>query len=245
MKRIILRVSICLIFLVVSMWAIIFFLPAPALLTGISFSRAVFDDHQQLLRLTLSTDGKYRLYTPLEDISPQLIAATLLQEDQYFRWHLGINPWALSKAGWHTYVSGSRRMGGSTITMQVARMRFGIHSKTLVGKLWQIVRALQLETHYSKNQLLEAYFNLAPYGNNIEGVGAASLIYFGKPVKNVSLPEALTLIVIPQNPNQRIPDRGRLLAIRNKFYQRWIRLHPEDKREEALMTLPLQIRGGR
>lgn len=245
MTRYIKWFSLTLLLTVVSMWMILFFLPIPPLLTGKSYSRAVYDEHHQLLRLTLSQDAKYRVFTPLSSMSPQLVSATLLQEDQYYNWHLGINPIALIKAGWNTYVHGPRRLGASTITMQVARLRYGIHSKTLHGKIWQMIRALQLEIHYNKNQILEAYLNLAPYGNNIEGVGAASLIYFGKSAHELSLPEALTLVVIPQNPNRRIPDRGILKEIRNKLYARWLLQHPEDQSQQSMLMLPLQMRSVR
>jgi len=242
MIRYIKIISITLVLLIVSMWIALFFAPIPPLLTTISYSRAVYDDHKQLLRLTLSHDAKYRLYEPLSTMAPQLISATLLQEDQYFHWHNGVNPFSLIKACWRTYVVGSRRMGASTITMQVARIRYGIHSKTVSGKIWQIIRALQLEVHYSKNQIVEAYLNLAPYGNNIEGVGAASLIYFGKSVHDLTLPEALTLVVIPQNPTKRLPDRGALFTIRNKLYARWLIKHPKDNNKKSMMELPLQMR---
>jgi penicillin-binding protein 1C len=235
------RISITLIFLFVSVGIGLFFSSKPPLLTGVSFSRAIYDDKHRLLRLTLSQDDKYRLLTPLSQISPLLISTTLLQEDQYFRWHYGINPVALIKAVWQTYFIKSRRVGASTITMQVARIRFGINSKTFSGKIWQILRALQLEMHYSKNQILEAYFNLAPYGNNIEGVGAASLVYFGTPVKQLGLSDALTLSVIPQNPTQRTPKQSKLKLIRNKLYHRWIALHPEDQNKKSIIDLPLQM----
>ena len=234
-------ISLTLVFMLVSMWLLIFFWPLPPLLNNMPYSRAVYDEHQQLLRLTLSADAKYRLYTPLSSFSPQLVSATLMQEDQYFRWHGGVNPVSLMKAAFHT-LKGPRRMGASTITMQVARIRYGIHSKTLAGKIRQILRALQLEMHYSKDEILEAYLNLAPYGNNIEGVGAASLIYFGKSAKDLGLPEALTLTVIPQHPAKRIPDRGYLKDIRNKLYARWVNHHPEDKNKKPLFDLPLQMR---
>jgi penicillin-binding protein 1C len=227
------------------MGALLYFIPLPPLLTNLSYSRAIYDQNHQLLRLTLSEDNQYRLFTKLSDISPALKEATLLQEDRYFRWHPGINPIALLKASWQTYGLKSRRMGASTITMQVARMRYQINSKTLSGKLWQIIRALQLEMHYSKNQILEAYLNLAPYGNNIEGVGAASLIYFNQSADHVSLPEALTLVVIPQNPTKRMPDRGILKEVRNKLYKRWLKHHPEDENKQLLMSLPLQLRSVR
>lgn len=226
----------------VIMGLILFFLPAPSLQPSIRSSRAVYDVQHHLLRLTLSEDSKYRLFTPLAEISPQLIKATLLQEDQYFYWHIGVNPISLIKASWQTYGLGSRRVGASTITMQVARLRFGMNSKTLSGKLWQIIRALQLEVHYSKNEILEAYLNLAPYGNNIEGVGAASFIYFNKSVSELSLPEALTLAVIPQNPTKRTPAHTDLKEIRNKLYLRWLEQSPQDESLKSIMSLPLQIR---
>lgn len=119
-----------------------------------SFSTAVYDSQHHLLRLTLSHDDKFRLFIPLSQTSPKLIDATLLQEDQYFYWHFGINPLAMLKAGWQTYFVKSRRLGASTITMQVARIRYQINSKKVSGKLWQIIRALQLEMHYSKNKFL-------------------------------------------------------------------------------------------
>nr|MBA3535783.1 penicillin-binding protein 1C [Tatlockia sp.] len=215
--------------------------PKPPLLSGLSFSTAVYDDQQHLLRLTLSQDDKYRLFTPLSKISPQLKEATLLQEDHYFYWHLGLNPLAMFKAGWQTYLIKTRRMGASTITMQLARIRYGINSKKLSGKLEQIIRALQLELHYSKDQILEAYLNLAPYGSNIEGVGAASLVYFAKPINKINLPEALTLTVIPQNPSQRTPSNRNLKDIRDKLFLRWLLHHPEDKNTKASINLPLEM----
>lgn len=215
--------------------------PKPPLLDGISFSTAVYDDSHHLLRLTLSQDEKYRVFTPLSAIPPTLVDATLLQEDQYFWQHYGVNPVAVFKAGWATYVAHARRVGASTITMQVARLRFGLHSKTAIGKISQIVRAMQLERHYSKAQILEAYFNLAPYGHNIEGVGAASLVYFNQPTSTLSLPQALTLSVIPQNPKKRTPRNDNLKAIRNKLFVRWLHTHPEDGNKQGVIALPLDM----
>ncbi len=242
MKKLLKLISITLVFLFVSGWAILFFLPTPPLLSGISFSTAVYDQQHHLLRLTLSQDDKYRLYTPLNRISEEMISATLLQEDQFFYQHYGINPFSVLKAFWQTYVVKLRRVGASTITMQVARMRYGINSKTWGGKFLQIVRALQLEMHYSKPQILEAYFNLAPYGNNIEGVGSASLIYFDKPASKITLPEALALSIIPQNPTKRTPRNESLKDIRNKLFARWVEEHPEDLNKKNMVELPLVMR---
>lgn len=239
MKKSLKLISIISVLLFVSAYLILFFIPTPSLLGSYSFSKVVYDDQQQLLRLTLSKDDKYRLFTPINKIPPQLIEATLLQEDQYFRWHSGINPLALVKAVWHTYVVKSRKIGASTITMQLARIRFGINSKKASGKLEQIVRALQLEMHYSKNEILEAYLNLAPYGGNVEGVGAASLVYFHQPIGKISLPQALTLSIIPQNPNKRTPNNGELKEIRDLLFARWLAKHLEDQNKKTLFSLPL------
>ena len=237
MKKTLKLVSIVTVFLFVSAYLLLFFMPTPPLLGSYSFSKAVYDNQQQLLRLTLSKDDKYRLFTPINKIPEQLIAATLLQEDQYFRWHSGINPLALVKAIWNTYVIQSRKIGASTITMQLARIRFGINSKKPLGKLEQIIRALQLELHYSKDEILEAYLNLAPYSGNVEGVGAASLVYFHQPIEKISLPQALTLSIIPQNPNKRTPNNIELKQIRDLLFARWLEKYPEDQNKTFFLTL--------
>ncbi len=245
MKKFIKRLIITLVLLFVSASLILFLLPKPSLLQGLSFSKAVYDDQHHLLRLTLNNQDKYRLFTPLSQISTQLINGTLLQEDYYFRFHYGINPWATCKAIWQTYGRKTRRVGSSTITMQVARMRYGMNSKKIAGKLRQIIRAIQIEMHYSKDQILEAYLNLAPYGGNIEGVGAASLIYFGSAADKVTLPQALTLSIIPQNPGKRAPNHNELKRVRDHLFQRWVGQHPEDKIKQAMFDLPLELRSAR
>jgi penicillin-binding protein 1C len=161
-----------------------------------------------LLRLGLSTDERYRTWTPLADIPQAMIDATLLQEDRFFFRHPGVNPAALVRAVDRTYVRRDRRVGASTITMQVARLRFDLDTRTWWGKLDQMVRALWLELAFSKDAILEAYLNLAPYGANVEGVGAASWVWFGKPPQDLSQAEALSLAVIPQSPLARSPSTG-------------------------------------
>ncbi|MBA2648710.1 MAG: penicillin-binding protein 1C [Legionella sp.] len=236
--KLIKSVGILLIILLISLITL-FYLPKPPLLSGISFSRAVYTEEHHLLRMTLSKDEKFRLFTPLSQMPQHLIEASLLQEDRYFRQHVGVNPFSLIKAIWQTYGLHSRRVGASTITMQLARIRFGFNSKTIQGKLLQIIKALQLEMHYSKNQILEAYLNLAPYGGNVEGVGAASLVYFNKSVSQLSLPESLTLSIIPQNPSKRTPRNNHLKIIRDNLFTRWLNEHPEDINKKVLFALPL------
>jgi penicillin-binding protein 1C len=178
------------------------FLPKPPLLDGVSFSQCVRDRNDELLRVTLTSDQKFRIWTPLRQIAPDLVDATLQYEDKYFARHPGVNPIALARSGFGV-VRGGGRTGASTITMQVARLRFHLQTRTPLGKLRQIVRALELERHYSKSQILEAYLNLAPYGRNIEGIGAASQIYFRKEPAHLTRPESISLSVIPQSPTRR------------------------------------------
>lgn len=191
---------------------------------GVAFSQQVYDHHHQWLRMTLTSDEKYRTNTPLIDIAPELVNATLLQEDRFYNQHPGINPVAIGRSAWSLLTTGKANAGASTITMQLARLRFQIRSRTPGGKLVQIYRALQIERHYSKAQILEAYFNLAPYGRNIEGIGAASVIYFGKLPSQLTLPEAVALSVIPQSPTRRALHRDRdnpaLTAAQNRLFDR-------------------------
>src|SRR6266550_734002 len=186
-----------------SAWFAWLLLPKPPLLDGISFSQCVRDRNGKLLRVTLSADQKFRIWTPLEDISADLIDATLRYEDKYYAHHPGVNPLALARCALDLLRFHRVTAGGSTITMQLARLRFHLHTRNISGKLEQIIRSVELERHYSKNEILEAYLNLAPYGRNIEGAGAASQIYFDKPASKLSRPEAVALSVIPQSPTRR------------------------------------------
>ena len=212
-------------------------------------STAFYDDSGHLLRLTLASDQQYRLWVPLRSISTQLVEGVLLNEDRWFRWHPGFNPWGLARGAWVTYARHRHPQGGSTITMQLARLLWQLDTRTPLGKLRQIARALQLELFYSKRDILEAYLNDAPYGGNVQGVGAASLAYFGKPAGALTLPEALALAVIPQDPARPLQaDRAgdlinpTLSIARNRLYARWLRRHPRDASLKPLFALPLTLR---
>ena len=222
------------------------FVPKPPLKDGVSFSQAVYDERGKLLRLTLSADEKYRLWIPLGEMSPLLVEGTLLLEDRYFRWHPGVNPLSIVRAAWGTYVQKGRRLGASSITMQLARVRYSIDSRSIKGKLSQIIKAVQIELHYSKDDILEAYLNLVPYGLNVEGAGAASLVYFGKRVDGLSLEESLSLSVIPQSPGKRVSLSGgvpsELLDARQRLYELWVSSHPEDEDRRDFFTLPMKMR---
>jgi len=192
--------------------ALLRFSPHDALSKRIPLSTAVWSSDGELLRVTLASDEQYRLWTPLSQMSPELVDAFLLKEDRWFYWHAGVNPVSIVRAGFRTW-RGPGRAGGSTLTMQLARMFYRLNTRTPAGKLHQIGAALWLEVRYSKRNLIEAYLNLAPFGSNIEGVGAASRIYFGKSPENVTLAEALTLAVIPQHPATRAGRASLNLAV--------------------------------
>jgi len=221
--------------------------PHAPLSETVGSSRAVYARGGELLRLTLAADEQYRLWVPLERISPTLIDAVLLYEDRRFHAHPGVNPAALVRSAWRI-ASGERRQGGSTLTMQLARRLYGIDSRTAGGKVAQIAAALWIEARHGKREILEAYLNTAPYGGNIEGVQAASLIYFRKDAARLSLPEALTLAVIPQNPVKRIAERGRnteLQAARERLWALWAERDPTARQHapDAQLVLSAQSRG--
>jgi penicillin-binding protein 1C len=184
-----------------------FFLPRPPLLDGVPFSAIARDRNGALMRLNIASDQRYRLRISLSEIPRDLILAVTTQEDRHYRSHVGVDFEALLRAT-VDFVQGHPRSGASTLTMQVARLRFHLQTRSIAGKLVQIYRALEIERHYSKDQILEAYFNLAPYGRNIEGTGAASLIYFDKSPAKLSRQEILALAVLPQSPSKRTPKAG-------------------------------------
>jgi penicillin-binding protein 1C len=219
------------------------FLPREPLLARFPASTAVYDRHGELLRLTLAADGSYRLPVPLGQVSPKLVEAVLLYEDRHFYRHPGVNAWALLRGAWLTFAVGERRIGGSTITMQLARRLHDLDSRSLAGKLQQLGRALELEAKYGKREILEAYLNLAPYGGNVEGVGAASRVYFHRSAAGLTLPEALTLAVVPQSPTQRRlrADNPALAAARERLFAAWRARHGASAAEVAALAAPMSF----
>ena len=205
-------------------------LPHAPLSARVPLSRAVYARGGELLRVPLADDEQIRLWTPLSSISPFSVQAALLYEDRWFRFHPGVNPLSLGRAV-RSILSGGRRLGGSTITMQLARRLYDIDSRRATGKMKQILAALWLEARFGKEEILEAYLNLVPFGGNVEGIGAASLVLFGKTPDRLSLPEALSLTLLPQNPNQRLqslragahaPELARMReALGRRLLARW------------------------
>jgi len=197
--------AIALVLILALSWAALGLIQPPLLVNRSNASCAVTDRDGKLLRLGLTGDEKYRLWVPLDLMPTDLKQATMAYEDRWFYVHPGVNPFALARAAWSSFVASDRWIGASTLTMQLARQRFRLKTHSVPGKLRQIGYALWLERHFSKRELLEAYLNLAPYGANIEGAGAAAWIYFHKPLDKLSLDEARALALIPQNPRMRAP----------------------------------------
>ena len=205
MKR---RVSLVLIFaLAVPVILLLMkFCGRKTILEGIEFSDAYSDRNGRLLKVFLTTDEKYRMFIPLSEFSPDFISAVLEQEDKRFYIHGGVNFASLFRAFVDTYIKKSRMIGGSTITMQTAKLLYKINTKNIPGKIHQIISALWLDYKFSKDEILEAYLNLAPCGKNIEGFGSASEYYFGKHISDLTQDESIMLAVIPQNPTKRSPS---------------------------------------
>jgi penicillin-binding protein 1C len=151
-------------------------------------------------------NGIWRYSVKLDDVPNYYLDVLLNYEDRYFYHHIGINPVSLIRAAWQNISNDRVVSGGSTISMQVARLLYP-HDRTIVGKLKQIFRTLQLELHYSKKEILTLYINHAPYGGTIEGIGAASWSYFGKKPSELTRSEAVLLAVLPQSPSRLRPDR--------------------------------------
>jgi len=158
-----------------------------------------------LLRLVAS-DDHWREPVPLGEMSDWLIRATVAVEDARFFAHAGIDPLAVGRAAFQNALSGEIESGASTITMQLCRM-LDTRPRTAAAKVVESFRALQIEAIRTKEQVLEAYLNMAPYGGNVKGVEAASRIYFGKPARDLNLSEASLLAGLPQSPSRFRPDR--------------------------------------
>jgi penicillin-binding protein 1C len=220
------------------------FWPHERLADRAPLSTSVWSADRELLRVTLSADDQYRLWTPLADIAPPVVEAFLLKEDRWFYWNAGVNPVSLVRAAFRTYRGGARQ-GGSTITMQLARLTYRLNTRTPLGKLRQIGAALWLEARYSKRELLEAYLNTVPFGGNLQVVGAASRLYFGKPPDRLGIGEALTLAVIPQRPAHRagkaMTEDGQLAA-RAQLGQMWLKANGRTDADRRQLELPIVAR---
>ncbi|MDD0977417.1 peptidoglycan glycosyltransferase PbpC [Pseudomonas fontis] len=192
-------------------------------------------------------EGVWRYPISVEQVSPYYLEALLTYEDRWFYQHPGVNPLALLRATWQNLSGGRVLSGGSTLSMQVARL-LDPHARTLPGKLRQLWRTAQLEWHLSKREILELYLNRAPFGGTLQGVAAASWAYLGKSPLQLTPSEAALLAVLPQAPSRLRPDRHpqRARAARDKVLQRlgeyavWPLQRIAEAQEEPLLLAPRQ-----
>jgi penicillin-binding protein 1C len=181
---------------------------------NLEFSTTVVDREGRLLRPYATSEGRWRLPAQANGVDPRYLALLIAYEDKRFREHSGVDPLALLRAGGQVLTHGRILSGGSTLTMQVARLLEPRAERSLVAKLRQIVRTVEIERQLAKDDVLTLYLNLAPYGGNLEGIRAASLAYFGKEPKRLTLGEAALLVALPQSPEARRPDRSVTAATR-------------------------------
>ena len=171
-------------------------------------STTIVDRNGKLLRAYAMADGRWRLPVDARTgVDPSYLKLLLAYEDRRFYSHHGVDPRALGRAALQLVTSGRIVSGGSTITMQLARLMEPRRERSLSAKLRQMVRAIQLERQLTKDQILDLYLALAPFGGNLEGIRAASIAYFGKEPKRLSLAEAAVLVALPQSPETRRLDR--------------------------------------
>ena len=193
----------------------------------------VLDRNGKLLRAFATPAGFWRLKADLDVIDPGFVRMLLAYEDRRFFRHAGIDPLAVARAGWQLLRHGRIVSGGSTLTMQLARLLEGPGERSLATKLVQCWRALQIEHRLGKREILELYLTLAPYGGNLEGTTAAALAYLGKPPARLTPAESALLVALPQLPERRRPDRHRDAALqaRDRVLDRMVAAHVLDEAE--------------
>ncbi len=211
-----------------------FFFP---LRDDIEYTTLITDDKGEMINAYLTKDEKWRMKTELNEISPLLRKTIIAKEDKYFYQHPGINLAAIIRAAFNNVIQGKRTSGASTISMQVARAME--HRKRNIGtKVIEVFRALQLEWKYDKDEILQMYLNLVPYGGNIEGVKAASLLYFKKAPDHLSLAEITALSIIPNRPSSLVMGKNNdaIIKQRNIWLKRFAkeRVFTSKEIEDAL-----------
>jgi penicillin-binding protein 1C len=199
-------------------------------------STTIVDRNGKLLRAYAMADGRWRLPVDAKSsVDPGYLKLLLAYEDRRFRSHGGVDPLALGRAAFQLVTRGHIVSGGSTITMQLARLLEPRRERSLHAKLRQMVRALEIERQLSKDQILDLYLTLAPYGGNLEGIRAASIAYLGKEPKRLSLAESALLVALPQSPEtrrlDRHPDAAR--AARNRVLDRMVEEHQVSQEDAA------------
>lgn len=211
-----------------------------------NYSKVYLARDNELMRISLSNDGKYKIKLSLDDISEYLKKGFLIYEDRFFYLHPGFNTVSIVRAFVQNIKHRKIISGGSTITMQIARMMENPNKKrTVYLKFIELLRTIQLERRYSKKELMEIYLNMVPMGGNIEGVGAASYLYFGKSCSELSLGQASLLIALPKSPTRYRPDvyPDRAKVERKKVLDRIYKsfhVSEKDKEDAGLEEIPVK-----
>lgn len=206
-------------------------------------AKILLDKNGEIINMKLSSDGIWRFHE--QSFPNSLKQCVVLFEDRYFYYHFGVNFASIFRAFFHN-IKSDNRIGASTITMQVARM-LEPGDRSYKNKIREIFRAFQLELHFSKDEILNLYLNLAPYGGNIEGAKAASFFYFGKELNELSYAQAALLSTIPKNPNKNRLDRvSNINALKNRvikmLYKANLIDHSTFKRAQAEPFKNVRIR---
>ncbi len=210
--------------------------------TEIEHSQVILDQDSTVLHIYLTPDEKWRLKTELSEIMPELRQAIIHKEDKYFYYHFGVNPFAVVRAFWNNMIQLKTTSGASTITMQVARLLVP-KSRSFTNKLVETFRALQLEWYLSKEEILQLYLNLVPYGGNIEGVKSASLLYFNRMPDQLSLAQITTLAVIPNRPTSLVigKNNAEIKSVRDRWLRKFSQAHLFTKKNiQSALSEPLE-----
>ncbi|UVL18687.1 peptidoglycan glycosyltransferase PbpC [Pseudomonas sp. B21-044] len=245
LTRLLRRVAVSVLLGMALLWLADRIWPLP--MPGDDLARVVLAEDGTPLWRFADADGVWRYPVSPQEVSPLYLEALLAYEDRWFYHHPGVNPMALARAAWLNLRGGRVVSGGSTLSMQVARL-LDPHDRTLPGKLRQLWRTAQLEWHLSKDEILQLYLNRAPFGGTLQGVAAASWAYLGKSPKHMTPAEAALLAVLPQAPSRLRPDRHpeRAQRARDKVLQRlaeyqvWPAQRIDEAREEPLLLAPRQ-----
>src|SRR5882724_4239143 len=207
-------------------------------------STTIVDRNGKLLRAYAMADGRWRLPVDARaGVDPTYLKLLLAYEDRRFRSHAGVDPLALGRAAFQLLTRGHIVSGGSTITMQLARLMEPRRERSVYAKLRQMMRALEIERQMNKDQIFDLYLAMAPFGGNLEGVRAASIAYFGKEPKRLSLAESALLVALPQSPETRRLDRypEAARAVRDRVLDRMVedgRISEEDASSAKAVPVP-------
>ena len=233
-------------FLTLMLVALIFVWRSPDLGRLADVSQVLRGDGHEIVNLRLTNSGHWREPAQLERIDPQLIKMLIAYEDKRFWQHFGVDPLAVMRAAISLAKSGKIKSGASTLTMQTVKlMHPELRKRSFKNKLYQMAEAIRLEAHWSKEEILEAYFTLAPYGGNIEGIEAATEAWFQKSPNQLTFTEAALLVALPQSPERRRPDLFPEAAFEAKSKVLEVikdRIGLDPKKLEELKKEPLPVR---